>query len=83
MLYMCKHDEIKRYELLEYKAKDNTGNIGITAIVKKIGSSNEVKAITLDLNALKSLLIDVVIDELWKSLLEWDCENEKGITIKK
>lgn len=77
MLYAHEHDELKGYELLEYKAQDNTGNIGITAILKKIGSSNELKARTLDLNALKSLLIDAVTDELWRPLLEWGFKNEK------
>lgn len=70
MLYAHEHDELKGYEVVEYKAKDNTGNISITAILKKIGSSNELKAVTLDLKALKSLLIDVVINELWRPLLE-------------
>ena len=70
MLYTHEHDGLKGYEVLEYKAQDNTGNISITAILKKIGSSNELKAITLDLKALKSLLIDVVINELWSPLLE-------------
>lgn len=77
MLYTHEHDELKGYEVLEHKAQDNIGNISITAILKKIGSSNELKAITLDLNALKSLLIDVVINELWRPLLEWDFKNEK------
>ena len=75
MLYTHEHDELKGYELLEYKAQDNTGNISITAILKKIGSSNELKAVTLDLKALKSLLIDTIIDELWRPLLEWDYQN--------
>ncbi|GHR68885.1 hypothetical protein VN0614_15340 [Helicobacter pylori] len=74
MLYTHEHDELKGYEVLEYKAKDNTGNIIITAILKKIGSSTELKAIKLDLKILKSLLIDVVINELWRPLLEWECE---------
>lgn len=75
MLYAHEHDRLKGYEVLEYKAQNNTGNISITAILKKIGSSNELKAITLDLNTLKSLLIDVVIDKLWGPLLEWDFKN--------
>ena len=74
-LYTHEHDELKGLELLEYKAKDNTGNISITAILKKIGSSNELKAITLDLKTLQSLLINVVIDELWRPLLEWDFKD--------
>lgn len=77
MLYKHEHDEIKGYELLDYTVKDKTGNISITATLKKISSSNELKAITLDLNVLKSLLIDVVINELWGPLLEWDFKNEK------
>lgn len=75
MLYAQEHDELKGYEVIEYKAKDNNGNISITAILKKIGSSSELKAITLDLKALKSLLIDMVINELWKPLLEWEFKN--------
>lgn len=74
MLYTHEHDELKGYELLEYKVQDNTGNISITAMLKKIGGS-ELKAITLDLKILKSLLIDVVINELWRPLLEWDFKN--------
>lgn len=49
MLYTHEHDELKGYEVIEYKTQDNTGNIIITAILKKIGSSNELKAMTLDL----------------------------------
>lgn len=75
MLYTHEHDQLKGYEVLEYKAKDNNGNISITATLKKIGSSNELKVITLDLKALKSLLIDVVINELWGPLLEWEFKN--------
>ena len=77
MLYAHEHDELKGYEVLEYKIQDNTGNISITATLKKIGSNNELKAITLDLKMLKSLLINVVINELWRPLLEWDFKNEK------
>lgn len=72
MLYPHEHDQLKGYELIEYKAKDNTGNIRLAAILKNIGSSTELKAVTLDLKMLKSLLIDVFIDELWRPLLEWD-----------
>lgn len=75
MLYAHGHDELKGYELIEHKAQDNTGSIIVTAILKKIGSSSELKTITLDLKALKSLLIDVVIDELWGPLSEWGVKN--------
>lgn len=75
MLYTHEHDELKGYELFEYKAKDNTGNLSITATLKKIDNSNELKAIILDLKMLKSLLIDVVINELCRPLLEWDFKN--------
>jgi len=77
MLYAHEHDELKGYELLEYKAQDNTGNISINAILKKIGSGNKLKNITLDLKALKSLLIDSAINELWSPLLEWGFKNGK------
>lgn len=75
MLYAHEHSELKGYELLEYKAQDNTGHISINAILKKRGSRNELKSITLDLNALKSLLIDVVVNELWRPLLIWKYQN--------
>ena len=71
MLYVNEHDELKGYGLSEYKASDNTGSIIIAAILKKRGSSNELKTITLDLKMLKSLLIDLVINELWRPLELW------------
>ncbi len=49
----------------------------VTAILNRIGSSNDLKAITLDLKMLKSLLIDVVIEELWRPLFEWEFSNGK------
>lgn len=77
MLHTHKQEELKGYEVLEYKAQNNTGDIIIVAILKKIGSNDELKSVTLDLKALKSLLIEVVIDELWGPLLELDFENGK------
>ncbi|GAA8543249.1 hypothetical protein HpBT274_16240 [Helicobacter pylori] len=61
ILYTHDHDDLKGYEVDEYKALDNTGSISITAILKKKGTSGELKAITLDLKMLKSLLVDVII----------------------
>lgn len=77
MLYTQEHDELKGYELLEYKAQDNNGNLIVTASLKKIGSSNDLKTIILDLKMLKSLLIDVVIEELFRPLFDWDFKNGK------
>lgn len=77
MLYAHEHDQLKGYEVIEYKAQDSTGNISITAILKKIGSNTELKTITLDLKMLKSLLIDTVINELWSPLLEWEFKSGK------
>ncbi|GAA9604120.1 hypothetical protein UBN9_13830 [Helicobacter pylori] len=68
MLYAHKQDQLKGYEALEYKTQDDTGNIIITATLKKIGSSAELKTITLDLKMLKALLVDVVLDELWRPI---------------
>lgn len=76
-LYAHEHDEIEGHELLEYKATDSTGNISIIATLKKIGSSNELKTITLDLSELHLLVVDVAINELWRQLLEWGFKNEK------
>lgn len=75
MLYACEHDELKGYELLHYEVQDNAGNISITAILKKIGRGNELKATTLDLKAVTSLLVDIVISEVWGPLLEWGVKN--------
>lgn len=77
MIYMHEHDELKGYEVLEYKTQNNTGNVSISATLEKIGSSNKLKVIRLDLKTLKSLLIDVVICDLWGPLLERDFKNGK------
>ncbi|GAA7926981.1 hypothetical protein HpBT060_15160 [Helicobacter pylori] len=77
MLYAHGHEELKGYEVLEYTTKDNTGYIFVTAILKKIGSSGELKTIELDLKMLKSLLIDLVINEQWAPLFEWEFKNGK------
>lgn len=76
-LYTNEHDELKGYELLEYKTQGKNGTLMVYATLKRIGSSNDLKAIILDLKMLKSLLIDVVIDELFSPLFEWEFNNAK------
>lgn len=68
-LYLCKNDELKGYEVIEHKTKDNNGNLVVDATLKQIGSSNDLRVIILDLNMLKSLLVDAVIDELFSPLI--------------
>ena len=77
MLYIHENNELKGYEVIEHKAQDNNGNLMVTASLKRIGSSNELKSIKLDLKMLKLLLIDVVIEELWRPLFEWEFNNGK------
>ncbi|RKV56831.1 hypothetical protein [Helicobacter pylori] len=77
MLYIGTNDELKEYELIGYKTKDNNGSLMVNATLKKIGSSNDLKLIALDLKMLKSLLVDVVIDELWDPLFKWEFNNAK------
>ena len=76
-LYIHENDELKGYEVIEHKTKDNNGNLMVYATLKLIGSSNELKVIMLDLKMLKSLLVDVVIDDLWSPLFEWEFNNAK------
>lgn len=77
MLYISENEALKGHEVIEYKTQDDNGNIMVTATLKRIGSSKELKMITLDLKMLKSLLIDVVIEELWRPLFEWEFNNKK------
>ena len=77
MLYACENDELKGYEVIEHETQDKNGNIIVTANLKRIGNSNELKGITLDLKMLKSLLIDVVINELYRPLFEWEFQSGK------
>lgn len=77
MLYIYENDELKGYEVIEHKTRDNNGNLIVTATLKHIGSSNELKDITLDIKMLKSLLMNVVIDEIWGPLFEWEFNNGK------
>ncbi|WP_367689226.1 hypothetical protein [Helicobacter pylori] len=63
--------------MIEHETKDNNGNLMVTATLKRIGSSNDLKVIMLDLKMLKSLLVDVVIDELWRPLFEREFNNGK------
>ncbi|WQX36787.1 hypothetical protein KVK13_02570 [Helicobacter pylori] len=75
--YIHENDELKGYEVIEHKTQNNNGDLMVMATLKKIGSSNDLKAIMLDLKMLKSLLVDVVIDELWRPLFEWEFNNGK------
>ena len=76
-LYACGDKALKGYEVIEYKIQDNNSNLMVSATLKRIGSSNDLKFIMLDLKMLKSLLMDVVIDELWRPLFEWEFNNGK------
>ncbi|MFP6067141.1 hypothetical protein ACLF9N_03825 [Helicobacter pylori] len=71
MFYACENDELKGYEVIEHKTQDNNGEFVVIATLKKTGSSNHSKVIKLDLKMLKSLLINLVIDELFSPLFEW------------
>ncbi|OPG62068.1 hypothetical protein BGL87_06655 [Helicobacter pylori] len=66
--HINENDELKGHEVIEYKIQDNNGNLMVNAILKRIGSINDLKTIALDLKMLKSLLINVVIDGLWSPL---------------
>ena len=77
MFYACQNDELNGYKVIEHKTKDNNGAIMVEATLEYIGSTNNLKAITLDLKMLKSLLIDVVIEDLWRPLFEWEFNNGK------
>lgn len=77
MLYIHENDDLKGHAVIEHKTKDNNGELVVYATLKKIGSSNDLKAIRLDLKILKSLLINVVVEELWKPLFEWEFNNGK------
>ncbi|GAA8617839.1 hypothetical protein HpDR69_13300 [Helicobacter pylori] len=76
-LYIQENDGLKGYEVIEHETKYNNGNLVVNATLKQTGSSDDLKVIMLDLKMLKSLLVDVVIDELWRPLFEWKCNNGK------
>ncbi|WP_305864823.1 hypothetical protein [Helicobacter pylori] len=59
-LYIGKNDELKGYEVIDHKTKDNNGNLVVYATLQQIGSSNE-KVIIIDLKMLKSLVVDAVM----------------------
>ncbi|WQV31544.1 hypothetical protein KVK17_00620 [Helicobacter pylori] len=42
MLYTHENDELKGYEVIEHKTKDNNGSLMVVATLKRIGSSNDV-----------------------------------------
>ncbi len=76
-LYLANNDELNRYELVGFKATEKNANHTIKATLSFKDNKEQLKIITLDLKMLKSLLIDVVIEELWRPLGERGFNNVK------